>query len=284
MNKIIRICSILLVFLLLPAYISAAEELPSQRVYLINHRGYNTVAPENTLPAFELSKEMGYVRVETDVSFTKDGIPVLLHDETINRTARCEDGSPIGQEISINDITYEEALKYDFGIWKGEDYKGVRIPTFESFLLLCRDQGLYPYIELKENGDYRPEQIAGLTDLVRQYGMADQVTWISFSVQYLTWVKEQEPAARLGLLALFWITPDAFSNLIRIAQDLRMEQNEVFLDVNAQVLLMLSEGEDPFVPLCREAGIPLEVWTVDTQEEADSLDPYISGITTNCIR
>ena len=71
---------------------------------------------------------------------------------------------------------------------------------------------------------------------------------------------------------------------VRIAQDLRTEQNEVFLDVNAQVLLMQSGEENPFVSLCREADIPLEVWTVDTREEAASLDPYISGITTNCLR
>ena len=45
----------------------------------VNHKGYNTKAPENTLPAFERSAEMGYRYVETDISFTKDGVPVLLH-------------------------------------------------------------------------------------------------------------------------------------------------------------------------------------------------------------
>ena len=54
----------------------------------INHRGYNKIAPENTIPAYALSKENGYKYVETDVRFTSDGIPVLLHDVSINRTAR----------------------------------------------------------------------------------------------------------------------------------------------------------------------------------------------------
>ena len=53
----------------------------------VNHRGYSTVAPENTLPAYKLSKKMGFDYVETDVCFTSDNIPVLLHDGTIDRTS-----------------------------------------------------------------------------------------------------------------------------------------------------------------------------------------------------
>ena len=49
----------------------------------VNHKGYNTLAPENTLPAFELSAQKGYQYVETDISFTKDGVPVLLHNSNI---------------------------------------------------------------------------------------------------------------------------------------------------------------------------------------------------------
>ena len=96
---------------------------PAPPVRSINHRGYNTVAPENTLPAYELSKENGFQFVETDIAFTKDGVPVLLHDAEINRTARNADGSEPDRMIEIRKITYEEALVFDFGIWKGEAYK-----------------------------------------------------------------------------------------------------------------------------------------------------------------
>ena len=53
----------------------------------INHRGYATVAPENTLPAYQLSAKKGFRYVETDVLFTSDNVPVLLHDITIDRTS-----------------------------------------------------------------------------------------------------------------------------------------------------------------------------------------------------
>ena len=51
---------------------------PAMPVRSINHRGYNTVAPENTLPAYELSKENGFQIVETDIAFTKDGVPTAF--------------------------------------------------------------------------------------------------------------------------------------------------------------------------------------------------------------
>ena len=87
----------------------------------VNHRGYSTVAPENTLPAYVLSRKMGFQYAECDVSFTSDGVPVLLHDSTIDRTS---DGSG-----SIGSLTLEEVRQYDFGSWKGEQYAGTKIPT-----------------------------------------------------------------------------------------------------------------------------------------------------------
>ena len=59
---------------------------------LISHRGFSSEAPENTLPAYRLSKEKEYGYVETDVQFTKDQVAVCLHDKEINRTARLMDG------------------------------------------------------------------------------------------------------------------------------------------------------------------------------------------------
>lgn len=68
-------------------------------VKAINHRGYSAIAPENTIPAYIMSKKMGFTYVECDVSFTSDGVAVLLHDNTIDRTS---DGSG-----AISGLTYE---------------------------------------------------------------------------------------------------------------------------------------------------------------------------------
>ena len=279
MKRIFRILAILLSFLFLAAVsVSAAET-----IRLINHRGYNPDAPENTIPAYLLSAEMGYTFVEADISFTKDGIPVLLHDPEINRTARNADGSRISNRISIGSITYEEALAYDFGCWKGEKYRGTRIPTFEEFLSVCRDRDLHPYIELKANGAYRKDQIAGLVRTVRDSGMQGQVTWISMDMRYLEWVRDEDPDARLGFLASLWFTRGQFRNLVGSLEKLKTGTGEVFMDVNLYMLLFAPGGADGCIEMCRQAGIPLEVWTVDSEDVVRSLDPYITGVTTNSV-
>ena len=58
------------------------------QVKVIAHRGYTETAPENTIPAFVAAAEKGYSTVECDIEWTKDGVPVILHDGTINTTAR----------------------------------------------------------------------------------------------------------------------------------------------------------------------------------------------------
>ena len=83
----------------------------------IAHRGLSAEAPENTLPAFRLAKEQGFSSVETDIRFTKDGVPVCLHDGSIDRTSN---GSG-----EVADMTLEELRQYDFGAWKGEDFAAV---------------------------------------------------------------------------------------------------------------------------------------------------------------
>lgn len=227
----------------------------------VNHRGYNTIAPENTLPAFKLSKQMGFKYVETDVSFTSDGVAVLLHDSTIDRTSN---GTG-----NINSLTYEQVLQYDFGSWKSDAYAGTKIPTFEQFIKLCRNLGLHPYIELKSNGNYTEAQIQSIVDMVKANGMSGAVTYISFSATYLGYVKNYDSKARLGYLA------DVTSTTITTATGLKTSDNEVFMDVNYGNITTAK------VQLCINANLPLEAWTVNTKSAITGLDYYVTGVTSD---
>lgn len=237
----------------------------------VNHRGYNTIAPENTLPAYKLSKEKGFIYVETDVEFTSDNVPVLLHDASINRTARNADGTAISGTVNISDITYEEALEYDFGIWKNEAYEGTKIPTFEQFIALCRNIGLHPYIELK-NGGYTQEQINSVVAIVKAYGMLRNVTWISFNATYLGYVKSADSKARLG-----YVCETITNSVIETASGLKTDANDVFVDA------MASNLTGALVEDVMDAGLPLEVWTVNQISGITSLNPYVSGVTSNSL-
>lgn len=231
-------------------------------VKAINHRGYNGTAPENTIPAFILSKQKGYKYVEADVAFTSDGVAVLLHDSTIDRTSN---GTG-----SISALTYNEVLAYDFGSWKSSDYAGVKIPTFTEFVMTCKGIGLHPYIELKSSGGYTQEQIAGIVDAVKAAGMEGKVTYISFNATFLGYVKAADSKARLGYL-VDYITDTAIST----ATALKTGENEVFMDAGYNT----ATAEN--VALCVENDLPLEIWTVNSQSVIESMDGYVTGVTSD---
>lgn len=240
----------------------------SSHVKGINHAGYTLIAPENTLPAFILSRKHGFKYVECDVQFTSDNIPVLLHDDTINRTARNSDGTSLSETINISDITYSQALEYDFGIYKSEEFSGTKIPSLEQFIKLCKQIGLHPYIEIKLGATEAQTLIT--VNMVKKYGMIDNVTWISFSDTILGYIKTAYPKARLG-----YVTSTLTEATISTIQSLQNAVNEVFADVSHSILT------DSNVQLCIDADIPLEIWTLDELSNISNLNQYVSGITSN---
>lgn len=238
-------------------------------VHSIAHRGYSDAAPENTLPAFILAKKLGFNYVEADVAFTKDGIPVMIHDDTIDRTSN---GSG-----TVGNLNYQDLLKYDFGSWKDSKYTGTKIPTFTEFILLCKHIGLHPYIEIKHNASYSKEQILQLVSTVRQCGMIGKISWITYKYEYLQYIKEADETARVGFL--FGRTGDSAINDTLVSNILALStgKNEVFLPIKASLVT------DDGIQKCIAAGIPVEVWTVDTTSEMLNLNSYISGVISNTL-
>lgn len=230
-------------------------------VMSIAHRGFSTVAPENTLAAFRLAKQKGFTYVECDVSFTKDGYAVLLHDSTVDRTSN---GTG-----SIASMTFEAVRALDFGSWKSAEYAGERIPSFTEFIALCKHLGLHPYIELKTGTE---AQIRGLVEVVKRHGMKGKVTWISFSSACLGYVKAVDPKARLG----FVVDSVNATTINTIKQTLQSGHNEVFVDCN-------HGNASAGMQLCMDADIPLEVWTVNSESALMALDAYVSGVTSDSL-
>ena len=202
---------------------------------------------------------------------------MLLHNASIGHMARHEDGSTLTEEENkkIGDLTYDETLQYDFTQGKAA-YKGTKLAKMADFLDLCSSKGLHPYLELKQNGDYSRGQIEQLTELVRNHGMGGKVTWISYSKKFLLWLKEKDPKARLGLVCIA-ADEATMKGLIKDAKELRTGSNYVFLD------LCVSVHIKPFAALCKNAGMPLEIWNMffDEKQVLEDLDPYITGVTSD---
>lgn len=250
----------------------------------IAHRGASTLAPENTLLSFQVASQVGYRYVETDVTFTKDNVPVILHDITVDRVT----GTSLGNihELDWDDIKDLYANK-DPDTGKSSDYYSniggslpdidtVKIPTFEQFIAECKILGLHPYIEINywrtDTSGWRQtkEQTKMLYDIVRRYNMHQNVTWISFYDVYLQYIIEFDPTARVGL-----ITDSNSAENLSKAEALKTGVNEVFIDIS------YTKATNAFCTSCMEKDIDVEVWTVDTESAVLSLDPYVSGVTSN---
>lgn len=242
----------------------------NKEVHSINHRGYNTVAPENTLPAYKLSKRNGFDFVETDVRWTADNIPVLLHDATINRTARNADGSSVATDINISELTYAAALAYDFGVHKSATYKGTKIPTFVEFITLCRNLALHPYIEIE--GEITSARAATLVQMVFDCGLQDNVTWISFAYESLLRIVEAYPKARVGLNCV--TTTGLTDNQIAYAERLKALGANVFFNTDTNSI-------SACVAKAMEMRLPMELWCPNTEEEILNLPAYVTGVTTD---
>lgn len=236
----------------------------------INHRGFNYYYPENTIEAFKESKRNAFDFVETDVRFTADNVPVLLHDATINRTGRNIDGSKIEAEIYISDISYEEALTYDFGIYKSTDFAGTKIPSFDEFIRLCRRIGLHPYIEIE--GEITAEQAGILVEIVNDRGLLNYVTWITFSYESLLRILEKDPSARVGLNC---ITTDGLTtNQKNYIGKIKAITNNVFIHADMNSVNKCVEDALFY-------GLSLEVWCPNTENEIINLSDYVSGVTSD---
>jgi len=227
----------------------------------INHRGLNTVAPENTLSAYKASAKAGFKYVETDIAWTLDGVPVLLHDATVDRTSN---GTG-----SIKNFTLAQIKELDFGSWFSPKFTGEKIPTFDEFIKLCKNLGLHPYIQL---AGLTQEYLDDLLFTLKKYGMLGNVTWISFSANILNTIKSNCSNARLG-----YCVSDITEDIINSAIGLKTDDNEVFIDC---VFGNLTEEK---VNMCINLDIPLEVYTITSHAHIRDIHPYITGMTTDFV-
>ena len=141
------------------AVTTVVEEVTEPTLMYQAHRGVSTDFPENTIPAFQGAIDQGYKFIELDPNFTKDNQCVLMHDNTINRTCRTVNGASLGDsKISLNSITYAQLSKYDAGLFKGEQFKGTKVPLLSEVAALVEGTGVALKLDNKI-WNYTDEQI-----------------------------------------------------------------------------------------------------------------------------
>ncbi len=146
------ILSLFLVLTTLPQCKSNLSKLPERGICA--HRGENLINPENTLSAFEAAVKLGAQMIEFDVRLTKDKVPVIMHDNSVDRTTN--GNGPVSQ------LSFKQIRNLDAGSWKSEKFKGEKVPTLSEVLGVI-PHNIWMNIHLK--GDKELGQIVAETIL-----------------------------------------------------------------------------------------------------------------------
>lgn len=160
-----------------------ALRLPGDAAFIVGHRGDRAEAPENTMPSLELAMD-DLAFVETDVQLTRDGVPVLFHDTTLERVT--------GDPHMVGELDLQQLRRLDVGAWYGPDYAGERMPTLDEFLtaLAARDDAR-ALVELK--ADWRADEVRTVVGLIEQHGLRGRVVLQSFSLETLFALQRVSP-------------------------------------------------------------------------------------------
>lgn len=221
---------------------------------MIAHRGAAHDAPENTLAAFELAWRQGADGVEGDFRLTRDGAIVCIHDADTRRTA--------GEAVTVAEATLAELRRLDVGCWKGERWRGARIPTLDEVLAAVPDQGMV-FLEIKCGPEILPPLKAALAASRVPPG---QVVVVSFHEAVVVEAKRLLPRVKA-----LWLT----------AFETDQKTREVHPSPETILETLATTGADgvgcsahpavdaALVQMLRAAHKELHVWTVDDVATAE---------------
>lgn len=226
----------------------------------IAHRGFSGKYPENTMRAFIEAVGVGCDGIETDLQMTKDGVIVICHDETIDRTT-----NGIGY---IAEYNYEDLCKFDAGIKYGDDFAGEKIPSLNEFFEYVKDKNLYINLELKNNIIQYENIEEKVIEKIYEYSLENNVILSSFNHYSMIKVKEIDNRIKTGLLYV--------SNIYNVHQ---YSKN---LKADALHPFYPAVFDKDIVKDIQDNGILINAYTVDEESHMKILmELGIDGLITN---
>ncbi|MDD5250437.1 MAG: glycerophosphodiester phosphodiesterase [Rhodocyclaceae bacterium] len=213
---------------------------------VIAHRGGGCLAPENTLAGLRVAARLGCQGVEFDVMLSGDGVPVLMHDETLERTT--DGAGPVAAQ------RFAELRALDAGIRHGAAFQGETIPALEEALALCAELGLWTNIEVKPSAGRDEETGSVVGRLLAACWQGDGVV-SSFSASALAAARRAAPQFAFAVLA------DAIPAAWR----------ERLAAGACQAWHCRADADAATIAAVAAAGIPLACYTVNRRDDAARL-------------
>ena len=219
---------------------------------IIAHRGANKKAPQNTMPAFFKAYDENADGFETDVHLTKDGIPVLCHNYTVDATSN-------GKGL-IAELTLDEIKKLDFGRYFNYDFAETRIPTLDEFLKFVADTDVEILnLELKTPKHGEKCLVEKTLSLVEKYGLTDRLILSSFDTSLLKQAKNINPKIKTAYL---------FASFDKIGDQRRIPTLQDIFNAGVDYIHPVNILVTKFmVSLLHRHNIKVNVWTVNSKRE-----------------
>lgn len=168
----------------------------NKQTLVIAHRGESGYFPENTMRAFKAAEASGADMIELDVTLSKDYVPVVIHDDTLNRTTN-------GNGL-VREKTFRELQNLDAGSWFSEEFSGEHIPSLEEVCAWLQTNQLKVNIEIKSSAHDQNDSLNSIESqvvrLVTGYGIEERTMISSFSRNILQRVRQKDENVPLALL------------------------------------------------------------------------------------
>lgn len=212
---------------------------------IIAHRCGGALAPENSLAGLHLAARLGCRGVEFDAMLSADGVPVLIHDETLERTT-CLAGR-------VATTSLAELAGADAGLRHHPAFAGEPLPSLRQALSTCQQLGLWANVEIKPSAGFEAETGCAVASIAADFG---NLMLSSFSVEALSAAARTMPAVPRALL----LDADR-PGLARVVRDLDV----VGLHLSTDMATEFSMNE------IRPMGLAVAVYTVNRRKEAEYL-------------
>jgi glycerophosphoryl diester phosphodiesterase len=245
-----------------------------QKPLIIAHRGASALAPENTFAAFQKAIEDGADGIEFDVRLSKDGVPVVFHDASLSRLARCE-----GQIIKYS---FDELQNFDVGSWFNRKnpkladakFSKEKIPSLAGLLDYLKDYKGLIYVELKCKKEELEPLVEAVCKIIKQTNQLPQIVLKSFKLRAIALAKVYLP--EIYTASLF---APKILNVLHKKKHLLKKAEDSLSD---EISLHYSLATKKLVQRARNQGLPTTIWTADNPRWVNrALNLGINAIITN---
>ena len=227
-------------------------------VRMVAHRGVSGLERENTCAAFVAAGNRSYFGVETDIHRTADGRYIVFHDDNLTRL--------LGDGRVVEEMCFDELRALRLTDLDGNARGDLLLPTLEEYVHICKKYDKDCVLEIKNH--FEPEDIDNVIAIIRGIGWLERTIFISFDLPNMICIRERLPQQRAQYL------------VSTFGDDLLDILTGHHLDLDIKYSSLSAEQ----VRACHEAGIQVNVWTVNEAADAERLAGYgVDFITSNIL-